>query len=473
VLAWGAPGWLIAGALAGLVPLALHLIARHPSEPVALPTFRFLTRDPRSRLRLRRPTDLPLLLLRILLLLLFGAGLAGPRWLPERVGTAELVLLDRGAGMRGAAWAAAVDSARALLLGPQGDPRGGLVLFDTAAVSVPPARLTPALFDSLAVAGPGSAGARYAAGLRALRAAAAQGSADSVRAVLLTRPRAAAWSGGLRYVRRAAWPGRLRLPALPADAPPSARVGGTDSVAARTAAVVADDGGDYVAAALAASGWRVARGVAGVAGADAVVVLARPSSAGTASALLAAARAGATVVVAGPAHGGILADSLPWRPAGEPEPAPGAILLADGTSAAGAARRYGGAPTTGARLAAAWEDGRPAAAVDSFGRGCLVRVATDLETGELPLTEQFPLLIDGLLHACAGDGNGVGPDGVGRNGGRRLDEGGVALLRGSGPSVVPTTSLGGVARGLPLARWFLLGAVAVALLETWIAYFRP
>jgi hypothetical protein len=50
MLTLGAPLFLLAGALAALVPLALHLIRRRPPSRSPLPTARFLSRmrAPRS-----------------------------------------------------------------------------------------------------------------------------------------------------------------------------------------------------------------------------------------------------------------------------------------------------------------------------------------------------------------------------------------------------------------------------------------
>ncbi|HEX6910077.1 MAG TPA: BatA domain-containing protein, partial [Longimicrobium sp.] len=63
------PGFLLAGTLAMLLPLALHLIRRRPPVRAPLPTARFLVEDPRNAVRVSRPTDLRLLALRMLLLL--------------------------------------------------------------------------------------------------------------------------------------------------------------------------------------------------------------------------------------------------------------------------------------------------------------------------------------------------------------------------------------------------------------------
>src|SRR3712207_53890 len=121
MLTLGIPAFLVAGALAMLVPLALHLIRRRPPMRAPLPTARFLVEDPRNAVRVSRPTDLPLLALRMLLLLLLGFALARPAWLPTPEGTSTVVLLDRGAAMQGDGWRAAVGEARRSLLDPAGE----------------------------------------------------------------------------------------------------------------------------------------------------------------------------------------------------------------------------------------------------------------------------------------------------------------------------------------------------------------
>ncbi|HET7461305.1 MAG TPA: BatA domain-containing protein, partial [Longimicrobium sp.] len=192
MLTFGTPAFLLAGALAALVPLALHLIRRRPPARAPLPTERFLTPDPRTSVRVSRPTDPLLLALRMLLLALAGAAFARPAWVPRARGTSEIVLVDRGAAMA-SGWARAVAAARGRLLGPDGRARGELVLFDTAALRVPRRRVTPALFDSLVSAPPSAGTIRYAAALRAIPGAARElRGADSVRVAMITRPR---WGG--------------------------------------------------------------------------------------------------------------------------------------------------------------------------------------------------------------------------------------------------------------------------------------
>jgi hypothetical protein len=464
VLDLARPGLLAAGLLAALVPLVLHLIARRPPERVALPTARFLAPDSRTAIRLRRrPTDLLLLALRMLLLALLGAAAAGPAWLPRQQGAAELVLLDRSAAMDPAAWTAVVGAARRALLGPDGSARGALVLFDSAAAPVARGGLTAALFDSLAAAGPGRSAPDYAAALRAVPSAArGLGGADSVRVTLLSSLRWDGWRPGLAAVRGAAWPGAIRLPELP-SAVASADTAEPPSTVRRTAAVLAAPGrGGYVAAALGATGWSV-----GPAGDSASVYFVLGAGDATAaSRVRAASGAGATVVVSGAAPAG-WSDVLPWK-IDEDADAPaggGSLVLDDGMRLDGAARRLAGRPTGGARLLAAWEDGRPAAAASRVGRGCVVYLAAELEVGSLPLGASFPRVVDRLARGCDGARSRVG-------GAAPLDQGARAVLRGGGRESVAVASLGAAGGGIPLARWMLGAALLVALVETVLAYGR-
>src|SRR5688500_13944505 len=189
-----------------LVPLLLHLIRRRPPARVPLPTARFLSPESRSAVRLSRPTDLLLLALRMLLLLLAGAAFARPAWVPAAAGTSTIVLLDRGGGSP-EGWRQGLGEARQALLGARDEALGELVVFDSTATRFPRRRVRAALFDSLLAAGPSTTASDYAAGLRALPAAAAElRGADSLRVRLLSAFRGG-WSPGLAAVRAAAWPG--------------------------------------------------------------------------------------------------------------------------------------------------------------------------------------------------------------------------------------------------------------------------
>lgn len=514
------PSFLVAGALLALVPPILHLIVRRPPDRTPLPTARFLRPAHRTTIRLQRtPTDRWLLLLRSTLLLLTGLAFAGPSWAPRRTGTVELVLLDRGAGM-GSAWADAVEAARGILGTESDGATGVLVLFDTATVWVPiGGRSATAILDSLLAAGPGDAAVDYMAALRSVRTI-LEGlpTTDSVRITLITRPRWEGWSPGLAVARESIWPGRVRVVAVGEVGKTGGRDGesmgdgeardrdrghgagpGTADSAARDRArliqpgraviVAQDDGGRYARAALQVLGWEVTGGGRVEAReAGLYLVLGGPGVEREAD-LVERARAGAVVVVAGASPDGPLAEAIPWTqtpldpipnsptaadpptrdgaPRTPPATRPGDLVLDTGPVIPGAAARIPGTPRPGARLLAAWSDGRPAAAAHAVGDGCIVYLAAPLEAGTLPLAPGFPDLVDRLAHGCAGP-PAPSPGDV-----RPLDSAAHAVLEGrDSPWTVAASTVQTGPTGRPLSRWILLAVLALAGLETVAVYRR-
>jgi hypothetical protein len=76
---WAQPwAWL---GLAGLaVPIAIHLLARHQAIRAAFPTLRFIDASELNAIKRQRLTDIPLLLVRLLMIALAVAAIAGPRF---------------------------------------------------------------------------------------------------------------------------------------------------------------------------------------------------------------------------------------------------------------------------------------------------------------------------------------------------------------------------------------------------------
>jgi hypothetical protein len=458
VLVFARPLLLWIGAAAALVPLALHFLVRRPPGRAPLPTARFLSPDPRTSVRpRRRPTDLRLLALRMLLALLAGAALAGPAWLPDRDGTAHVVLLDRASPASPASWRAAVDSARRLLLAADGAPRGELVLFDSAATRLAPFALTPARFDSLSAAPPMVGGANLSAALRALPAAARElRAADSVRATLVTAAGGEAWTPGLAALRSAAWPGRIDVLSV---APPTGDTAAAGGAAPRLAVVAGPgDGGRFVSAALGALGWTVQRrDVAdGAEGAPSLVVQLSPPTADGRATLRRRAEGGATVILPGRVA---LGGEAEMRDGGD-------VAFPGGLRANGAAGRQDVSAAAAARVAAVWDDGQPAVLAERAGRGCVVSAGFALEGGRLPLTASYPRVLERLAAACAPAG------GTGRAAATPLDRGAIRVLRGAGPAALPSRAVAGADAGLRLDRWALGLLLAVALAETALAYGR-
>ncbi len=463
MLTLGAPLFLLAGALAALIPLALHLIRRRPPTRSPLPTARFLSEDARSSIRVSRPTDRLLMALRILLLLLAGAALARPSWAPAPRGTREVVLLDRGAAMRDSdAWRRGVEEARRTLIARDGSARGDLVVFDTSAVHLPQRRLTGATFDSLAAAGPTANPASYAAALRAIDPAVrGPRGADSVRVTMLSALRRGGWRPGMAALRQAAWPGAIRLPNVASSSP----LDGAPISQAETrqsAAVIASGGaGRFVVPALEATGWtaRAVDRLPAVPSDARLIVAIRP-----AGDLRALAQAGATVVL----DLGGAGSSMPrWLPvqgsATRQRSDAGDLWFGPDLQLPGATVRADIRPKRGATVLAAWDDGRPAVVAARLGKGCVVFAGTRLEDGALPLSPSFPRALERMARACDGarTADAMMP----------LDAGARAILAGRGAAVVNAAADGG-AGAVAFGRWLMAGALLVAIAETILAY-RP
>jgi len=403
-----APWFLAGAALAAAGVVALHFLAFQRPRPAVLPTARFLPDRPaRAASPARRPRDLLLLALRVLLVLLVGAAFARPVPAPRRRPVARVVALDQSRAV--ADVAAARDSARGLLA--EGDV---LVAFDSAARVV-----DGAATDSLRpAAARGSLSAALVAALRT--APALRERADSVELVLVS-PLAAEEVDAATASLRALWRGRARL----------VRVGGVADTAppARALAVRAPAADPVLAAAA------LARPLADTARVR--VVRGAPVAADSVW-----ARAGGALV-----H---------WPAAGE-RPAwsrarvdtSGAVVTGSGSVVAAFERRW--APPAG-RAVAWWADGEPAATETPLGGGCVRHVAVVVpEVGDVALAPSFRRLLDAVAGRCGGERDL-----------RPLAD--VRWLGGAGPLYAPPAPEVASA-GARLARWLFLAALAVALAE--------
>ncbi len=456
MLTLGAPLFLLAGALAALIPLALHLIRRRPPSRLPLPTARFLAEDARSSIRVSHPTDRMLLAMRMLLLLLAGAALAMPRWIPAPRGTREVVLLDRSAAMK-EAWSRGVAAARRTLLAPDGSARGELVLFDTSAVRVPSPRITASLFDSLAAAGPGAQAVSYPAALRSIGPVTRDlRGADSVRVTLLSALRWGGWRPGTAALRQAVWPGAINLPEiLPL---PFSTMSGDSGTRTEAHVLATGTGGRFVMPALAALGWAVSTG--DLPATVRVILAIGPT--GEAAYLRQRAEAGATVVVDAAGAGAAMSEWLPVRGSlSRLRNDAGDLWLAPDLRLPGASDRTDVLAKRGARVVGAWHDGRAAVVAARLGRGCVVYVGTRLEDGDFPLSAAFPRALERVARACepASTTDAMLP----------LDAGARAILAGRGAAVVAAS---GGTGGVSFGRWLMGCALLVALAETFLAYRR-
>jgi len=167
---------LLAGLLAVVLPIVVHLVQRERRRVVAFPSLMFLRKIPNQSVKRRAIRHWPLLLLRVVTFVLLALAFARPFW-PGPVGAATtgvggrevVILLDRSHSMGyGDAWTRAQDAARRAVreLGPADQ---GTVAFFASEVEVGPraASERAALVAAIDRAKPGAGGTRYGPALRA------------------------------------------------------------------------------------------------------------------------------------------------------------------------------------------------------------------------------------------------------------------------------------------------------------------
>jgi len=167
---------LLAGLLAIVLPIAVHLVQRERRRVVAFPSLMFLRKIPNQSVKRRAIRHWPLLLLRVLAFVVLALAFARPFW-PGPVGAATagaggrevVILLDRSHSMGyGDVWTRAQDAARRAVrdLGPADQ---GTVAFFASEVEVGPraASERAALVAAIDRAKPGAGSTRYGPALRA------------------------------------------------------------------------------------------------------------------------------------------------------------------------------------------------------------------------------------------------------------------------------------------------------------------
>jgi hypothetical protein len=436
------PAFLAAGVVVAVIPVGLHLIARRPPERRPLPTARFLREDARTFLRLRRrPTDVPLLLLRVLFALTLGFAFAGLTWTRARSGDGRVVLIDGGADSM-VDWDATVqstaDHARSagtdvviVAYGLDGGPRV-VALEDVASLER------------------GSTHATYVEGLRALRSLVLTNTRfASVEVTWLAPSSWRSWTIDVGLLRPAIWPGRIDVDWVPGvDTEPG--VIPLESVGIRVASPSAEEAGAPLARAAVALGYTIA---ATPLRADRLIVAS--VSAVEVQELSRAAREGATVVVFGPLEAPSL--DIPWDPntpvtSALEQGGRGGVVVAPGIRVGTDVSAEPGRPRPGSRLVAVFADATPAASAMSLGDGCMVYSAVSLGDERLIQVANYPALVDALLRGCED-----APDGP-------LDAGALQTLVGVDlPPQVDLASLS-VPEGTPLTAWLgLLAALLLAL----------
>jgi hypothetical protein len=92
-----------------------------------------------------------------------------------------------------------------------------------------------------------------------------------------------------------------------------------------------------------------------------------------------------------------------------------------------------------------------------------VYIGTALEGGDLPFQAEYPAMLGRLARGCEPSASTADD--------RPLDAGALQVLRGRGASSLAANRLGAAGR-IAFGRWLLAAALAVALIETLLAYRR-
>ncbi|MEO7823309.1 MAG: BatA domain-containing protein [Gemmatimonadaceae bacterium] len=212
-----APGFLYASFAVAAAMVALHFIVTRQPRAAILPTARFVPDTQATAVATApRPTDVPLMLLRVLLILAAGAGLARPVLTPSRQASARVILVDVSRSARDSTGMR--DTVRSLYR--EGD---AVVLFDssTRLLSGDPGDSLGALRPS---ARKGNVSAALIAALRA--GSSLRDRADSMELVIVS-PFAKEELDAATDTIRTMWPGRARLVRVPSlDQGPPAAPGG-------------------------------------------------------------------------------------------------------------------------------------------------------------------------------------------------------------------------------------------------------
>ncbi|MEO6525734.1 MAG: BatA domain-containing protein [Gemmatimonadaceae bacterium] len=361
-----APQFLFAALAIAAAVIALHfLVTRQPRAGV-LPTARFVPDRPATATaRAARPSDLPLMLLRVLLVMATGLALARPVPTPARRAEARVILVDASRSVKNAA--ALRDGARSVVR--EGDV---VVVFDSAARLV-----SGRVADSLRLLTPSARTGRLSAALvAAMRAATTiSASADSLELVIVSPLAAEEMDAATASIRRM-WPGRARLLRVGGGAP--------DSASASTPIELRSRADDPLRIAVAAT--RADHGSA---------LIVRDS-----------ALAPAPAVTAGRALVYWPVDARPRGAIRRPRTdTTGAVVAGDAIVVAPFERRwrFPRDSVRGAHVVARWADGDPAVVEWANDSACTRSASIPVPTaGDLVVRADFIALVARLARACRG-----------------------------------------------------------------------
>jgi hypothetical protein len=362
-----APGFFYASLAVAAAVVALHFIVTRQPRAAVLPTARFVPNLPaNATARATRPSDLLLMLLRVLLVLLIGAGLARPIFKPSRNKRARVILVDASRSVGDIA--AVRDSATRYYR--DGD---AVIVFDSVA-RVVAANPTDSLRELVKMERDGRLSGALIAGLRA--GSSLRDKTDSLELVVVSPLVFDEFDSATDSIR-ALWKGRATV----------VKAGAKEVITATAMAPVQlrGESSDPLAVTFA----RVRR----LAGAAKIV------------------RDGIKLEDVQYASASALVDwPIETRPRGAIQNAKvdtiGAVITGSSIVVSAFPRRWAFTPDSirGARVIARWTDGDPAAIEWKQEKGCVRSVAVPVSpVGDLPLRASFTRFVEAMAGPCAGD----------------------------------------------------------------------
>ena len=411
-----APGFLFASMAVAAAIAALHFIVTRQPRAAILPTARFVPDTPATTIApVRRPSDLLVMILRMLVVLAAGAALAKPILTASRGASARVILVDVSRSVSDSI--AIRDSARSVYR--DGD---AVVLFDSST-----RLLSGGIAEALASLQPQSGRGNVSAALiGALRAGSAlRDRADSLDLVIISPFAREELDAATDSIRRL-WPGRARLIRIAAPPPPAPSVAAPLDISADPTDPLRE----------------TVRLVRTTNGASALIDRRPPSSLSRATEA-----------------------SIEWPASGRPRFAiqrpvrdtVGGVAAGDSRVVARFVREwsYPDDSLRGTEVVARWVDGEPAAVERRDGEGCTRSVAIPVSSaGDLVLRPEFVQLVATLAAPCTWK-SAVIP----------ADPAAVGRLEGSGGLAPRDAFMPPTEARSELAPWLFALALAAAIAE--------
>lgn len=355
------PGFVLASLAVAAGVVALHFIVTRQPHAGILPTARFVPDLPaNATARATRPSDLWLMLLRVLLVLATGAGIAKPVFKPSRSAEARVILMDLSRAVSDSS--SLRDSVKALYRN-----RDALVVFDSSARAI-----TGNVTDSIARIPLTSARGNLSAGLiAAIRAASTlRDRADSIELVVVS-PFAAEELDAATETVRGLWKGRAKLVTV--------RGARSDTSSAAARIRIQSRADDPLAISVAQT----------------------------------QSTSGGLIIRSGPTESSNTPGAtIEWPAGGRPRGAIvratrdtiGGVIAGDALVVAAFERRwsYPADSLRGAEVAARWIDGEPAAIERPTSTGCVRTVAIPVSpVGDLAINHDFIRFVETIAGDCS------------------------------------------------------------------------